>query len=221
MNNISALSELRKKFSNKEIAKTCPKCDGILTIEKTQFFESELCEHCLDHAIVTSIDQCCQYPQLHKVKYIISNGTIQVRNQCVNCGYLDGKSIGGLTQAERESLPIMDEVRKAQRQENYETASHSFYNEVRRLRQVRFEKDREENSSEWWQQYNAYLRSDAWSRKRNLVLKRDQYRCQSCLTGLATQVHHKSYSFVDFKGNEPCFDLISICTPCHDLIHKK
>src|SRR5271154_3838346 len=37
---------------------------------------------------------------------------------------------------------------------------------------------------------NEYLKSDAWSRKRYVVLRRDNWRCVYC-GGLATQVHHK------------------------------
>ncbi len=37
---------------------------------------------------------------------------------------------------------------------------------------------------------NEYLKSDAWKRKRYVVLKRDNWRCVHC-GARATQVHHK------------------------------
>ena len=40
---------------------------------------------------------------------------------------------------------------------------------------------------------NDYLKSDAWQRKRYLVLKRDNWRCIYC-GARATQVHHLRYA---------------------------
>ena len=73
---------------------------------------------------------------------------------------------------------------------------------------------------DWLRQYSQYLQSPEWRAKRDLVLKRDNYVCQACLNALATQVHHKSYEFVDLAGSEPAFDLVAICTPCHDKVEQ-
>ena len=66
--------------------------------------------------------------------------------------------------------------------------------------------------------YNeVYLKSDAWRRKRFVVLRRDNWRCKYC-GGRATQVHHLRYA----KGNigkEPIDWLVSVCKPCHDSQH--
>jgi 5-methylcytosine-specific restriction endonuclease McrA len=64
-----------------------------------------------------------------------------------------------------------------------------------------------------------YLKSDAWSRKRYVVLRRDNWRCVYC-GGRATQVHHKKYARKNI-GKEPIEWLVSICKPCHDAIHYK
>lgn len=40
---------------------------------------------------------------------------------------------------------------------------------------------------------NECLKSDAWKRKRFVVLKRDNWRCVYC-SAPATQVHHKKYA---------------------------
>ena len=56
------------------------------------------------------------------------------------------------------------------------------------------------------------MRSAAWQRKREKVLKRDNYTCQSCLEEPANDVHHKSYLHF---GNEPLFDLVSVGRKCH------
>ena len=65
---------------------------------------------------------------------------------------------------------------------------------------------------------NVYLKSDAWKRKRYVVLKRDNWRCVYC-GAHATQVHHKKYAKRNI-GKEPIKWLVSICEPCHDKIHK-
>lgn len=66
--------------------------------------------------------------------------------------------------------------------------------------------------------YKSYMRSDKWKLKRLQVFKRDNCLCQSCLSSPATQVHHLTY--VHF-ADEPLFDLVSVCTPCHNRLTKQ
>lgn len=224
MSRLETLEQIRARFANKtnqpnaaqanELKKQCPKCGQPLTVERTQFFETEICEHCLDHAQVVDINQCCDIPNLQPVKLITSAGTIQVRNQCQNCGDVGGNSLGGYSKEKREALPPVDKAKKEERSIKWEEMTKTFWAKVsdRRAQQ------REAGKQQWWDQYQAYLNSPAWKAKRALVLKRDNYLCQSCLDAYATQVHHKSYQFVDLKGNEPAFDLVAICVPCHEKI---
>ncbi len=65
---------------------------------------------------------------------------------------------------------------------------------------------------------NDYLKSDAWKRKRYVVLKRDNWTCVYC-GGRATQVHHKRYAKRNI-GKEPIDWLVSVCKSCHDSIHQ-
>jgi 5-methylcytosine-specific restriction endonuclease McrA len=60
--------------------------------------------------------------------------------------------------------------------------------------------------------YKGYMSSSAWAAKRLLVLKRDDCICKSCGKAKATEVHHLSY--IHF-GDEPLFDLVSVCSKCH------
>ena len=64
---------------------------------------------------------------------------------------------------------------------------------------------------------NNYLKSDAWKRKRYVVLKRDNWKCVYC-GKRATQVHHKRYAKKNI-GKEPIKWLVSICKSCHDELH--
>ena len=64
---------------------------------------------------------------------------------------------------------------------------------------------------------NEYLKSDAWKRKRYVVLRRDNWRCVYC-GAPATQVHHKRYARVNI-GKEPIEWLVSVCKSCHESQH--
>lgn len=55
---------------------------------------------------------------------------------------------------------------------------------------------------------NVYLQSDAWKRKRYVVLKRDNWKCVYC-GERATQVHHKRYAKYQL-GKEPIKWLVSV-----------
>lgn len=63
---------------------------------------------------------------------------------------------------------------------------------------------------------NDYLKSDAWQRKRYLVLKRDNWRCVYC-GARATQAHHLKYA--KNIGHEPIDWLVSVCEKCHKARH--
>ena len=65
---------------------------------------------------------------------------------------------------------------------------------------------------------DEYLKSDAWRRKRYVVLKRDNWRCVYC-GGPATQVHHKKYARKNI-GKEPIEWLVSVCKTCHESQHR-
>ncbi|RYE33851.1 MAG: HNH endonuclease, partial [Sphingobacteriales bacterium] len=60
------------------------------------------------------------------------------------------------------------------------------------------------------------MKSDAWQRKRYIVLKRDKWRCVYC-NGPVTQVHHKKYAKYNI-GREPIEWLVSVCKSCHDRL---
>ena len=63
----------------------------------------------------------------------------------------------------------------------------------------------------------VYLKSEAWQRKRYVVLRRDNWRCVYC-GAPATQVHHKRYAKYKI-GQEPISWLVSICKSCHEGMH--
>lgn len=66
---------------------------------------------------------------------------------------------------------------------------------------------------------NVYLKSDEWQRKRYIVLKRDNWQCVYC-GAQATEVHHKRYAKRKL-GKEPIKWLVSVCSVCHESLHKR
>ena len=65
--------------------------------------------------------------------------------------------------------------------------------------------------------YREYLKSDEWQRKRYVVFKRDNWKCQYC-GAKATEVHHLKYAKYQI-GKEPIKWLVSVCRPCHRKQH--
>lgn len=78
---------------------------------------------------------------------------------------------------------------------------------------------RNERQQEWQRDYEEHLQSAEWQTKREMVFERDRQMCQARLPGCrgrATEVHHKSYAHL---GNEPLWDLESVCSNCHRALH--
>lgn len=76
------------------------------------------------------------------------------------------------------------------------------------------------NNAEWLAAHAEYLRSPEWRAKRRQVLERDRWICQAGLRSCdvaATEVHHITYRH---WRNEPLFELMSVCTPCHEEITR-
>lgn len=93
-----------------------------------------------------------------------------------------------------------DKIREAQKKES-------------NARQAAFEL--EERKKHW--EYEKYLNSLEWQTKRYKVLKRANFRCESCMDAEAKQVHHCNYKSI---FNECLFDLRAVCKQCHQKIHN-
>lgn len=65
--------------------------------------------------------------------------------------------------------------------------------------------------------YDGYLRSSAWRKKREYMLRQAGYRCQVCNADDRLQVHHRTY---DRLGHEDPDDLTVLCRDCHEAFHK-
>ena len=67
--------------------------------------------------------------------------------------------------------------------------------------------------------YNEYLISPKWQKKRSERLKIDNYKCQRCGRPMDLQVHHVNYERI---GDENVYtDLITLCKYCHREIEAE
>jgi len=95
-----------------------------------------------------------------------------------------------------------------------ETLIETYYEERRQARDRAFQQQREERR----ERHAEYLGSAEWWERRSMRMDLDSYLCQARISGCsitATEVHHHTYRF---WGNEPMFDLVSVCRHCHEQI---
>src|SRR5947209_4642716 len=65
--------------------------------------------------------------------------------------------------------------------------------------------------------YAEYLHTQEWLRRRAVLLKIVEHRCQLCYSSEGLQVHHRTYERL---GQEKHADLIVLCGDCHALFHQ-
>ncbi|WP_229969376.1 HNH endonuclease [Pontibacter harenae] len=146
------------------------------------------------------------------VQYRNSIGKHHLKKQCFACGELESNFYSKSKVDNFNSLPEADmDAAHAFQFSHYESLSEIYkrYDEKRK----KFQK--EQSLDKFLEEHTEYLLTDEWKKRRELVLKRDNFVCQSCLEKKATQVHHKSYRY---WKNEPLFELVSVCHSCHEAI---
>lgn len=140
--------------------------------------------------------------------------------QCVQCGRNMGQCATS-TLVNPDSCPPFDEdiniewLRERQKRlHELKEQKTKEYEEQKAQTEAQIELQRIQSRNN----YKKYIHSDEWARKRNLVLKRDNYTCQACLINKASDIHHRTYENL---GNELMWELVSVCRGCHERIHNK
>jgi hypothetical protein len=189
----------------------CPECNSDLKKTITGNFEINYCDNieCFSHFSYQKRE--CNNHHLQAVRFYSKNNSLYIRKQCFCCG----ESVSGFKKADFENIDLLP-IYKEGISDDFCDIGFTFQYQQRYYEKGKFLK-REREKEVWFAEHNNYLKSDEWKSKRLLVLKRDNYTCQSCLLNKATQIHHKSYRYWQ---NEPLFDLISVCFDCHELITK-
>jgi 5-methylcytosine-specific restriction endonuclease McrA len=60
--------------------------------------------------------------------------------------------------------------------------------------------------------YDDYLLTPHWQRKRAAKLRQSGYKCERCRYPYGLEVHHLTYEHL---GCEPLSDLVTLCRRCH------
>lgn len=138
---------------------------------------------------------------------VASNGVRHYRLQCVRCGA--GRPA---SKTDRRASPTVEPFD--------DSIQSAWWQKKQQAWRSYREQSQHEERQAWFDSANEYYASEKWAAKRYLVLMRDRWKCTARLpicTDLATQVHHLSY---DHFGNEPLFELRSICEECHREITR-
>lgn len=119
---------------------------------------------------------CGDHPETDLVRLPTSNGGEQIRRQCRECGHL----LGGAKKREpgHENLPLPNSGLKSRYEAQRDRERHLIYQKHAKLQ---FEK-----SNSWFRNYSAYLESDEWREKRQLVFKRAGGMREGCGSATAT-----------------------------------
>ncbi len=205
------------KKNNRYSGFRCHKCDSRLKVEKGQFDNHLYCVKCFSHngTYTTENGDCCKKPNFIFVKQLIADGRFQLRTMCTHCFKKSSNSIPHKECPNMDELPIFNyldyydikHIRTSER-DNLEIA-------IRDLRTKKLGIITDNNIDLDF--YEKYLKSPEWKIKRKIVLIRDKNLCQSCLCNEATDVHHITYRHL---GNEPLFELVSVCRECHFAIYN-
>jgi hypothetical protein len=62
--------------------------------------------------------------------------------------------------------------------------------------------------------YDEYLKTDHWRRKRRAKLRQARYRCEQCRYEYGLEVHHTEEAYKN-RGCEPLAQLRVLCRRCH------
>ena len=157
----------------------------------------------------------CENENLKLVKYKISNGNIQIRQQCLDCGYLNTKSLkySLFTKEEIDNMPYVNEELREKYYEDRE--------KERIKKQIQLEQDYLKHRQEGFDKLESYYSSQEWKNKRMMRLRLNQFLfdgwCERCGKQRATHVHHRNYEIIN--GCEHPFDLEALCEDCHKMLH--
>jgi hypothetical protein len=83
-----------------------------------------------------------------------------------------------------------------------------------RAREMIRDRKAAEREAERRAEYEAYIQSDEWRRRRAVAIRKAGERCQVCNRGGRLEVHHRTY---ERFGAEMEDDLVVLCGDCHGL----
>lgn len=153
--------------------------------------------------------QDCTHNHSVLTRFLQTNGVYSYRFQCQVCFQPVGNN--QKKPDDHESLPVFDvSKRDAWHQAAYRSGLLKWQQEAA-------EKAAAADKA-WRERYNAHMNSPEWFALRRKVLDRAGGTCEGCGVRKATQVHHLTYARL---GREMLFDLVAVCSQCHESIHAE
>lgn len=205
---ITVLTRLNSKIMK------CPICENSLLIEDKIYALYKYCKSCkYEELEFSSNGYCCIEPKIipvrdYKDEEDAHNDSDKYRvfKQCQHCGKRIGSAMKNKDFRKAE-LPKartdLEEIIQEARTEISEISS--------RINKIKKQKE----NLDWWNDINEYYKTERWKNITKIVLERDKYICQSCLSSKAVEVHH---TVGRYRKNEPLFTLVSLCQRCHNII---
>ena len=192
----------------------CPNCSNQLIIDDKIIYEYVYCEQCgFKKIAMPEHGHCCMNPDRKIVRFysdyeeaLTNSDDYTIWEQCQNCGRKFGNAKG------KKGISKFDIPGSCESlYENVTLAKSELPALAKKVRDYESQKNRDP----FWDDYNEYIQSERWKSIRDIVLKRDNHTCQSCLNAPAVEVHHTDGHY---RKNEPLFTLISVCSRCHNII---
>jgi hypothetical protein len=150
----------------------------------------------------------CGHPAVEVRKRRDGGGAVHFFRQCTSCGTSVGTALKKST--ELDSAAAWDKKLESRTQKQREADRLSLVQKHVRIQRTGAEGFKRE--------YDVYLKSPEWARRRATVLRRAGGICEGCLGRKATQVHHLTY---DHIYNEFMFELVAVCDECHKRLHSE
>jgi 5-methylcytosine-specific restriction endonuclease McrA len=147
----------------------------------------------------------CDHDLTDLRRRIIRGGAVQYVNQCLNCGESQNQPV-----AKAKALAESDGIEPAPFDESLKARFKQLRDDSAKSIMDQFDRNA------FLTEYSPYLNSDAWAKRRSLVMQRTQGLCEGCRETRASEVHHLTYEHV---GNEFLFELVALCMACHERLH--
>lgn len=143
-------------------------------------------------------------------------------SQCIDCGNHVKAIPKNQITFDYKVLPLFDESLKKRQQENYTIWLRNYFEVSKNARilfnqQLQFDLKNGKYHFKIHDTFGTYYDSLEWSNTRIRILEKDAYTCQACNKN-ANCVHHITYTNL---GKENDLELISLCTNCHQEVHKR
>lgn len=144
------------------------------------------------------------------VKRVLSDGRVSYYKQCLICG--KGKATKSRDLYSNGNMPTWDD----QISKTYTDRRRQLRDELHKKVIEFIQSKNDSESRDWWKWYNEYLQTPQWKRISAMVIARANGICEGCGVNPARHAHHLTYEHV---GNEPLFELVAVCSECHQRLH--